>query len=106
MRFVLDDLLDAGDLFARLGFTEATPDVVDAVLEESARFAQAVLAPLNSVGDRAGCGYDPGTGAVTTPPGFADAYRRYVEAGWPGLVAPAAHGARGCHACSGSRSRK
>ena len=95
MRFVLDDLLDAGDLFARLGFTEATPDVVDAVLEESARFAQAVLAPLNSVGDRAGCGYDPGTGAVTTPPGFADAYRRYVEAGWPGLVAPATHGGQG-----------
>ena len=95
MRFVLDDLLDAGDLFARLGFTEATPDVVDAVLEESARFAQAVLAPLNSVGARAGCGYDPGTGAVTTPPGFADAYRRYVEAGWPGLVAPATHGGQG-----------
>lgn len=95
MRFVLGDLLDAGGLFARLGFAEATPDVVDAVLEEGARFAQSVLAPLNAVGDREGCRYDPETGAVATPRGFADAYARYVEAGWPGLVAPVAHGGQG-----------
>ncbi len=95
MRFVLDELLDAPALFARLGFQDATPDVVDAVLEEGARFTQAVLAPLNKVGDREGCRYDPATGAVATPTGFADAYRRYVEAGWPGLVAPAAYGGQG-----------
>ena len=95
MRFVLDDLLDAHTLFARLGFDDATPDVVDAVLEEGARFTTSVLAPLNKVGDRTGCSYDPGTGAVTTPPGFGDAYARYVEAGWPGLVAPVAHGGQG-----------
>ena len=87
MRFVLDRLLDAPALFARLGHDDATPDVVDAVLEEGARFTQSVLAPLNAVGDQAGCRYDPATGAVTTPAGFGDAYARYVVAGWPGLVA-------------------
>ena len=76
MRFVLDALLDAPALFARLGFQDATPDVVDAVLQEGARFTQAVLAPLNKVGDREGCRYDPATGAVATPTGFDDAYRR------------------------------
>ena len=95
MRFVLDELLDAPALFARLGHADATPDVVDAVLEEGARFAQSVLAPLNKVGDREGCRYDPATGAVATPTGFSDAYARYVEAGWPGLVAPKAHGGQG-----------
>ena len=95
MRFVLGDLLQAGDLFRRLGFDDATPDVVDAVLEEGARFAETVLAPLNRVGDQAGCSYDPGTDEVATPAGFAGAYARYVEAGWPGLVAPVAHGGQG-----------
>ena len=95
MRFVLDELLDAPALFARLGFADATPDVVDAVLEEGARFAQTVLAPLNKAGDREGCRYDAATGAVATPAGFRDAYARYVEAGWPGLVAPAEHGGQG-----------
>ncbi|HET8819027.1 MAG TPA: acyl-CoA dehydrogenase C-terminal domain-containing protein [Xanthomonadaceae bacterium] len=95
MRFVLDQLLDAPALFARLGYEDATPDVVDAVLEEGARFTGSVLAPLNAIGDQAGCRHDPATGAVTTPPGFADAYDRYVEAGWPGLVASTDHGGQG-----------
>ena len=95
MRFVLDDLLDAPLLFAQLGFAEATPDVIDAVLEEGARFAESVLAPLNRVGDQSGCRYDAATGDVATPPGFRDAYDRYVAAGWPGLVAPAKHGGQG-----------
>ena len=95
MRFVLRDLLQADALFARLGYDDATPEVVDAVLEEGARFAESVLAPLDRVGDEAGCTFDPATGAVATPPGFADAYRRYVEGGWAGLVAAEAHGGQG-----------
>ena len=95
MRFVLDDLLDAGDLFARLGFTEATPDVVDAVLGEAARFSETVLAPLNKVGDEVGCRFDPASGAVTTPPGFREAYRTFVDGGWSGLVSPPDSGGQG-----------
>src|SRR3546814_6288449 len=74
IRFALHDVLGAEALFARLGFTEATRDIVDAVLEESARFTEPVLAPLNRVGDQVGCGYDKATGAVTTTPGFKEAY--------------------------------
>jgi alkylation response protein AidB-like acyl-CoA dehydrogenase len=95
MRFVLFDVLGAEALFARLGFTDATRDIVDAVLDEGARFAETVLAPLNQVGDEVGCTFDPATGAVTTPPGFKDAYAQYVDGGWAGLVAPTDFGGQG-----------
>ena len=85
MRFVLFDLLGAEQEFARLGHVEATRDVLDAVLDEAARFTETVLAPLNETGDRIGCKYDKDTGAVTTPPGFREAYAQFVEGGrpWP-----------------------
>jgi alkylation response protein AidB-like acyl-CoA dehydrogenase len=92
MRFVLFDVLGAQALFARLGFTDATPDIVDAVLEEAARFNETVLAPLNRVGDEAGCSFDPATGDVTTPAGFKQAYAQYVEGGWAGLTSPTKFG--------------
>jgi alkylation response protein AidB-like acyl-CoA dehydrogenase len=95
MRFVLFDVLGAGPLFARLGFDDATRDIVDAVLEEGARFTETVLAPLNRVGDETGCRYDRDTGAVTTPPGFRQAYAQYVEGGWAGLVSPVEFGGQG-----------
>ncbi len=92
IRFALYDVLQAEALFQRLGFAEATRDIVDAVLEEAARFNETVLAPLNKVGDEAGCRYDKDAGTVTTPPGFREAYAQYVEGGWPGLVSPAEFG--------------
>ena len=95
IRFVLFDLLGAEALFARLGFLDATRDVVDAVLAEGARFNESVLAPLNRVGDEIGCGYDQASGAVTTPPGFKQAYAQYVDGGWAGLVSPVEFGGQG-----------
>ncbi|MCJ0825937.1 acyl-CoA dehydrogenase C-terminal domain-containing protein [Luteimonas sp. 50] len=95
MRFVLFDVLGAQSLLARLGFEDATRDVVDAVLEEGARFTETVLAPLNRIGDEAGCSYDQASGAVTTPPGFRQAYSQYVEGGWAGLVSPVQFGGQG-----------
>ena len=62
LRFALHDVLKVEPLFARLGFTDATADVVDAVLEEAGRFSASVLAPLNSVGDEIGCVLDQATG--------------------------------------------
>ena len=62
---------------------EATPDVVTALLEESARFCETVLAPLNASGDQLGCQLKDHT--VTTPPGFKHAYQQYVQNEWPTL---------------------
>ena len=95
IRFVLYDLLDVPSHFQRLGHVDATRDLLDAVLEEAARFTQTVLAPLNETGDRIGCSFDKATGAVTTPPGFRQAYRQFVEGGWTGLVSPVEFGGQG-----------
>jgi len=95
MRFALFDVLGAEALFARLGFSDATRDVLDAVLEEGARFNETVLAPLNKVGDQVGCAYDKATGQVRTPPGFREAYAQFVEGGWSGLTSPPEFGGQG-----------
>ena len=89
IRFALFDVLKMDQQAQALGFEEANRDLMDAVLDEAARFSETVLAPLNAVGDREGCRFDPATGAVTTPPGFREAYAQYVENGWSSLTAPA-----------------
>ncbi len=76
------------------GFTEASPDTIQAILSESARFAEDVLQPLNQPGDRMGCRRND-TGDVATPPGFKDAYSRYVQAGWTTLSGDPAFGGQG-----------
>ena len=101
MRFALFDVIGAEQAFQKLGFTDATRDVLDAVLEEGARFTETVLAPLNEIGDRIGCTHDKATGAVTTPPGFKQAYAQYVEGGWSGLTAPAEFGGQGLPQAAG-----
>ena len=95
MQFALFDVVGAEAEFARLGFSDANRELVEAVLEESARFAENVLAPLNEVGDREGCTHDKATGAVTTPTGFRQAYQQYVEGGWTGLVSAVEYGGQG-----------
>ena len=95
MQFVLFDVLDVEPTFQRLGFADATRDVLEAVLDEGARFTETVLAPLNAVGDQVGCSFDPATGAVTTPPGFKQAYRQYVDGGWAGLTSSPEFGGQG-----------
>ncbi len=95
IRFVLHDVLGAEALSAHLGFDTATRDIIDAVLEESARFTETVLAPLNRVGDEVGCSYDKATGDVATPPGFKQAYAQFVDGGWSGLASPAEFGGQG-----------
>jgi len=95
IRFALHDVLGAEALFQRLGLAEATTDIIDAVLDEAARFSGTVLAPLNSVGDEIGSVFDKGTQAVTTPPGFKQAFEQFVEGGWTGLTAAPEFGGQG-----------
>jgi alkylation response protein AidB-like acyl-CoA dehydrogenase len=92
MKFALYDVLGAEALYARLGFDHVSRDLLDAVMDEAAKFTQTVLAPLNGVGDEAGCTFDPDTGAVATPPGFREAYKQFVDGGWTGLTAAEALG--------------
>ncbi|MFZ5556038.1 MAG: acyl-CoA dehydrogenase [Pseudomonadota bacterium] len=93
MRFALNAVAGLSEIAAMPGCEEADPDVVDAILEEAAKFASGVLAPLNASGDRQGSRLENGT--VVTPPGFAEAYRAFTESGWGGLDADARYGGQG-----------
>src|ERR1700752_3172365 len=92
--FVLNDVLDIGRYSNLRGFANASPDLVEAILEEAGRFCEEVLQPLNRVGDEVGC-KRADDGSVTTPPGFKEAYQQFCEAGWPTLTAPEEYGGQG-----------
>ncbi len=93
MRFVLNELAGLGEVAKLPGFEEATTDTVDAILEEAGKFASGILDPINHSGDREGSTWKDGS--VTTPKGFRDAYRQYVEGGWGALPFDPERGGQG-----------
>ncbi len=94
MRFVMDELAGFPELSAKLPvFSESTPDMADAILDEVGKLAGEVLAPLNRVGDKEGCKLTPD--GVTTPPGWKEAYKAFCEGGWNGITAPAEYSGHG-----------
>ncbi len=93
MKFVLRALAGLEQVAALPGYEEATPDTVEAILDEAAKFAGNVLEPLNRVGDEEGAKWKDG--AVTMPPGFREAYRQYVENGWAALPSGPQWGGQG-----------
>ena len=96
MRFVLRELAGVEDVARLPGYEEATGDMVEAILDEAAKFAGGVLAPLNWSGDRAGVRWDGANGgAVTMAAGFKEAYAQFAEAGWNGLSCDQDFGGQG-----------
>ncbi len=93
IKFVLNDLLGLDKLTNLPGFEDATPDMVDAILEESSKMMTEVIQPLNQVGDKEGCTWNDGE--VTTPTGFKEAFDAYREAGWMGIDADPEYGGQG-----------
>jgi acyl-CoA dehydrogenase len=92
--FLLNDVFHI-ERFANLpGFADASPDVVQAILSEAGKFCENVLTPLNRVGDRQGCRRNA-DGSVTTPDGFKEAYRQFVDGGWIGISVPPEFGGLG-----------
>ena len=94
MQFVLNELAGLAEVAKLPGCEEAAPDTVNAILEEAAKFATDVLDPLNRSGDLQGSTRHP-DGSVTTPKGFKEAYRQFIENGWNGLTKPIAYGGQG-----------
>jgi acyl-CoA dehydrogenase len=93
MRFVIKELIGLDEVLALAPFAEANADLVDQVLDEAAKFGAEVLAPLNRVGDTTPARLSDGV--VTTPPGFKEAYRAFVAAGWNGLAGEIEFGGQG-----------
>jgi hypothetical protein len=93
MRFVLHELHDSSSLKHLPGLEEITPDLLDTILEEAAKFMTAVLLPLNASGDAEGCHLD--NGVVSTPKGFKEAYEQFIAGGWTSLNCDPAYGGQG-----------
>jgi alkylation response protein AidB-like acyl-CoA dehydrogenase len=93
IRFVLNDVLQAEQLATLPGYEQATPDLIDPILDGAADICENVLFPLNQPADKQGCTL---TGdVVTTPDGFKDAYRAFAEGGWTGISSDPNYGGMG-----------
>ena len=94
MKFVMQEMLNVGQLTQYEKFAEADTDTLDAILEQSGKFSSEVLTPLNVVGDHEGCTRHD-DGSVTTPTGFKEAYKQVVENGMMGLAHNPEYGGMG-----------
>jgi alkylation response protein AidB-like acyl-CoA dehydrogenase len=93
IKFVLHDVLGMEELTTISEYAEATPDLVDQILEEGAKLCEEVLFPINQSGDEEGCTWD--NGMVRTPKGFKEAYDAFSQAGWCGVSADPEFGGMG-----------
>jgi len=83
MQFVIDEIAGLESISKLPVYEEATPDLVEAILEQAGVLANEVFSPLNKVGDEYGTRVEGDS--VISPPGYAEAYRQFVENGWQGI---------------------
>ena len=83
MKFVLNELAGLAEVAKLPGYADATPDTVEAILQEAGNFASGVLDPINHSGDQEGSKWTES--GVKTPKGFREAYRQYIDGGWAAL---------------------
>jgi alkylation response protein AidB-like acyl-CoA dehydrogenase len=93
MLFLMKELAGIDAVATLPGFEDAGYDTAAAVLEECAKFNEGVVAPLNWIGDQQPSSFK--AGAVTTTPGFKQAFRQFAEGGWQGLQHPVEYGGQG-----------
>ncbi|MDP3326996.1 acyl-CoA dehydrogenase [Parvibaculum sp.] len=93
MAFTLNEVAGLSELLGKGAYEDVSADLVEAVMEEGAKLAADVLAPLNRSGDAEGAKLK--NGAVSVPSGFADAYRKWVDGGWGSLAATTEYGGQG-----------
>jgi len=94
MKFILHDWLKVTDLYSKLGFDDASDaELINAIIDESAKFAETQLSPLNHPGDTAECTWNDGN--VTTPNGFAKVYKQFCDDGWASLGFSTEYGGQG-----------
>ena len=93
MQFVLNEVAGLEEICALPGNEECSVDLVESILDEASKFATGVLDPINKVGDQVG--HVCKDGVVTTAPGFKEAYKQYVEGGWPALGCDPEYGGQG-----------
>ncbi|HVT35432.1 MAG TPA: acyl-CoA dehydrogenase C-terminal domain-containing protein [Nevskiaceae bacterium] len=95
MKFVLQEVLDVVTEYRAMPkHAELDIDTMSSIVEEAGKFVANEIFPLNQSGDQEGCTYH-GDGVVTTPKGFKEAYRKYIEAGWPALSSATEYGGQG-----------
>ncbi|WGM45283.1 3-methylmercaptopropionyl-CoA dehydrogenase [Brevundimonas sp. NIBR10] len=100
LTFILNEVLEIDRYSNQAGFEDISSDLVQQILEEGAKFAEEVIAPINHSGDKEGCHWAEG-GVVTGPKGWKEAYQAMVAAGWPALSADPAYGGQGMPAVVG-----
>ncbi|MGJ8564355.1 MAG: acyl-CoA dehydrogenase C-terminal domain-containing protein [Alphaproteobacteria bacterium] len=94
IQFLMHEVLNLSQYSNLAAFAEMDAEMIDAIIGESGKFAEEVLAPLNQIGDEHGCVRNA-DGSVTTPPGFKEAFDQMRQNGWMGLSADPAYGGQG-----------
>ncbi|WP_114087122.1 acyl-CoA dehydrogenase [Thalassospira profundimaris] len=94
IRFILRHVIGLDHIADIPAFADATPETIDAILDEAGKLAANHLAPLNRTGDTQGAHLQP-DGTVKTPDGWQDAYKLFQEGGWQGISADPEHGGMG-----------